>query len=157
MTDIQNYSFLIVFPDGTVYEGEKFDKPASHHEILTEMKNKYPYFDQITASYDLKVHKDQVKLYNQLVKDGAIIYHSWSTYTDGKTNDANIYLPKNITIEQKKLIDSIDEQLYAIENIIPYELYNKGFLEMPNYEILDNHGGLKYIYQYIDEHLIKHK
>lgn len=154
MINLQDYSFLIIFPDGTIFKGEKLLNPGNHHVILKQMKKKYPFFEQVASSYELEIHKEQVKLFNQLINDGAIIYHAWSTYIEESTNDANIYLPPEITLKQKEFMNSVIEDLYSIHNIIPHELSDKGSLAMSKYNSYEFEG-IKYLEGYIEEHLIK--
>ena len=152
--DLQNYTFLMIFPNGTVFEGKKLPNADNHYKILENMRNVYPDFAFLTHNYDFQNHKHHVKLYNQLVLDGAIVYQSWSTFIEEDTYDANIYLPNEITLTQKNIMDSILEQLSIIPNVVPYELGDRGYLEISNYELSK---GASYVEGYLNQHLSKSK
>lgn len=155
MINLQDYTYLIIFPDGNIFEGKKYEKLCNHHEILQVMREKYPAFNSMNLPYNFIEHREQIKFYNQCIKEGAIIYHSWATYIGEITKDANIYLPEKITLEQKKYIDMIMKYLYEIKNVIPHEIRNRGILEMSDYAHYIDFEGTKYVESYIEEHIIK--
>lgn len=151
--DLQIYTFLMIFPNGTIFKGEKLPEPGNHFIILENMQKNYPEFARMTESYDLKNSKEQVKLWNYLANEGVIVYHAWQTFIEEFSNDVNFYLPNKVAKEQKQIMDAIWENLTTISNVIPYEFCDSGYLDISPYMFLN--GGLAYLQNYIEEHLVK--
>ena len=153
--DLQDYTFLIILPDGTIFKGQKLAEPGNHFIILKNMQKNYPEFARMTESYDVENTNEQVRLWNQLVNEGIMIYCAWETFVEEFTTDANFYLPNRVTKEQKQITDAIWESLTIISNIVPHELCDNGYLETSPYVFPD--GGLEYLQNYIETYLAKTK
>lgn len=151
MIDLSNITYLIILSDGTILEGKKLSYPGNHYIILEKMRELYPDFAEMTFNYDFRDNKEQVKLYNDLIHQGAIVYQAWSTFNGENITDTDVYLPDKITAEQKQILDSIIDQLDKM-NIIPYELCDNDYLDISPYKISE---GFAYLQTYIEEHLIK--
>ncbi len=151
-------TYLIVFPDGDVWYGYKKDEYTSHSEILTDMQKINQEFRDLTKYYNLDDPKEQIKLYKELVSEGAIVYHAWSTCLKEPTSDADVYLPGSIYKGQLDLFVSIKDQ-FNINNLLILNklVEEEAYTDLKQLSYLPEDMNVDNLILYLEEHLVKQK
>lgn len=149
--------YVIVLKDGTVYNIEKNEKYINHSHALEAFKKIDDYSRMMTLGLHFSVqdNKSQLLFYEGMMRDGNIVFQNHCLELNKDYKTMTIYLPSNISIEQKKFLESHMYEINEMRLIFP-EIWddNTNKFKSLYVETSDISNGGKILENYIMEHYV---